>query len=137
VSVSLHAALTPETRGMIGAWELALMKPQNVLVNTAQGPLIDTDALVAALSNGHLLGAGLEVTDPEPLPVGHHLAAPPNVILTPHTGYASDHTRAAMTAAVVAKPIDGLAGRRPRFLANPEVWTAAVRGEGRRGSDQD
>ena len=122
--VSLHAALTPETRGMIGARALALMKPQAVLVNTARGPLVDTDALVTALERGHLLGAGLDVTDPEPLPVGHPLFALPNVILTPHTGYASDQTRAAMTGAAVANLVEGLAGRRPRFLANPEVWAS-------------
>jgi glyoxylate reductase len=120
--VSLHAALTPETRGLIGERELGLMQPRAVLVNTARGPLIDTDALVAALWSGCLLGAGLDVTDPEPLPVGHPLYDLPNAVLTPHTGYASDQTLAAMTGTAIENLADALAGRRPRFLANPVVW---------------
>jgi glyoxylate reductase len=122
--VSLHAALTPETYGLIGERELAMMQPRAVLVNTARGPLVDTDALVTALRSGHLLGAGLDVTDPEPLPIDHPLFSLPNVVLTPHTGYASDQTRAAMTGAAIANLADALAGRRPRFLANPAVWTS-------------
>ncbi len=125
--VSLHAALTPETRGLIGERELALMRPRAVLVNTARGPLVDTAALVAALGGGHLLGAGLDVTDPEPLPVGHPLFDVPNAVLTPHTGYASDRTLAAMTGTAVANLADGLAGRRPRYLANPAAWNPDAR----------
>jgi glyoxylate reductase len=120
--VSLHAALTPQTRGLIGARELALMRPRAVLVNTARGPLIDTAALVAALGAGRLLGAGLDVTDPEPLPAGHPLYDLPNATTSPHTGYASDQTLAAMTGTAIANLVDGLAGRRPRFLANPATW---------------
>jgi glyoxylate reductase len=121
--VSLHAALTPETRGLIGERELALMRPRAVLVNTARGPLVDTAALVAALGSGLLLGAGLDVTDPEPLPVGHPLFELPNAVLTPHTGYASDRTLAAMTGTAIMNLADGLASRRPRSLANPAAWT--------------
>lgn len=124
--ISLHAALTPETRGLIGERELALMQPQAVLVNTARGPLVDTDALVSALRNGHLLGAGLDVADPEPLPFGHPLFDLPNAVLTPHTGYASDQTLIAMTGTALANLADGLAGRRPRFLANPTVCPAGA-----------
>ena len=91
------------------------MRSRAVLVNTARGPLVDTAALVAALGAGRLLGAGLDVTDPEPLPVGHPLFGLPNAVLTPHTGYASDRTLAAMTRTAVANLADGLAGRRPRF----------------------
>src|SRR5215213_9557442 len=120
--VSLHAALTPETRGLIGERELAMMQPGAVLVNTARGPLVDTDALVTALRSGHLLGAGLDVTNPEPLPIEHPLFTLPNAVLTPHTGYASDQTRAAMTGTAIANLADAFAGRRPRFLANPAVW---------------
>src|SRR5947208_1199381 len=71
--VSLHAPLTPQTRGLIGAAELERMKPTAILVNTARGPMVDMDALAAALSNGTIAGAGLDVTDPEPLPPDHPL----------------------------------------------------------------
>ena len=98
------------------------MRSRAVLVNTARGPLVDTAALVNALGAGRLLGAGLDVTDPEPLPVGHPLFGLPNAVLTPHTGYASDRTLAAMTGTAVANLADGSAGRRPRFLANPAAW---------------
>ena len=80
----LAAASTGETARMIGAAELALMKPSAVLVNIARGPLVDTDALVAALSSGAILGAGLDVTDPEPLPDGHPLWNEPRAIITSH-----------------------------------------------------
>lgn len=82
-TVSLHAPSLPETRGMIGARELALMKDGAALVNAARGSLVDTDALVAEL-NTHRLRAALDVTDPEPLPPGHPLFSAPGVILTPH-----------------------------------------------------
>jgi glyoxylate reductase len=120
--VSVHAGLTPETRGLIGARELDLMPAQAVLINTARGALIDTAALVAALQSGHLLGAGLDVTDPEPLPVAHPLFALPNVVLTPHIGYASDQTHVAMTSAALTNLAEALAGRRPPGLANSALW---------------
>lgn len=83
--VFLALALTPETEGVIGAAQLALMEPHAWLVNVARGRHVDTDALVAALTDGTIGGAGLDVTEPEPLPDGHPLWTLPNVILTPHT----------------------------------------------------
>lgn len=83
--VFLALALTPETEGVIGAGELALMEPHAWLVNVARGRHVDTDALVEALAAGTIGGAGLDVTEPEPLPDGHPLWSLPNVILTPHT----------------------------------------------------
>ena len=82
--VFVAAALTPETRGIIGARELARMPQGAVLVNVARGAVVDTDALVAALETGALGGAGLDVTDPEPLPEGHPLWTASNTIITPH-----------------------------------------------------
>jgi phosphoglycerate dehydrogenase-like enzyme len=82
--VSLHAPALPETHHVIGTENLARMKRGAYLVNCARGSLVDQDALLAALESGHLAGAGLDVTEPEPLPVGHALLAHPSVIVTPH-----------------------------------------------------
>lgn len=77
-------ALTPQTRGMIDAAALMALRPGGLLVNIARGGIVDTDALMAALRGGHLAGAGLDVTDPEPPPADHPLWTCPNVIITPH-----------------------------------------------------
>ncbi len=81
----LAAALSAETEQLIGAREFAQMKPEAVLVNIARGRMVDTDALISALRDGRLAGAGVDVTDPEPLPTGHPLWSAPNVIITPHS----------------------------------------------------
>jgi phosphoglycerate dehydrogenase-like enzyme len=83
--VMVAAAATDQTRGIIGARQLDLMDPDAVLVNIARGPLVDTGALVAALAAGSIRGAGLDVTDPEPLPDGHPLWDEPRCLITPHT----------------------------------------------------
>jgi phosphoglycerate dehydrogenase-like enzyme len=82
--VVLCVPLTEETTGMIGAEELALMNAGSYLVNVARGKVVVTEALVDALERGHLAGACLDVTDPEPLPAGHTLWSMPNVVITPH-----------------------------------------------------
>ena len=91
--VVLALALTPETHGLIGADELALMEPHAWLVNVARGGHVVTDDLVDALRSGVIGGAGLEVTDPEPLPDGHPLWSCSNCIITPHTGTTSEMAR--------------------------------------------
>lgn len=83
-AVLLAAPLTPRTRGMVGERELAAMKPGAILVNVGRGELVVTDALVDALRGGGIAGAAMDVTDPEPLPVGHPLWALPNATITPH-----------------------------------------------------
>ena len=83
--VILAAALTEETRGLVDAARLTAMKNSAYLVNIARGPMVDTDALVEALNAGQIAGAGVDVTDPEPLPEGHPLWSAKNIIITPHT----------------------------------------------------
>lgn len=90
--VSLHARLTDRTRDLIGAKELAAMPAGAVLVNTARGALVDTEALCDALESGHLGGAGLDVYEPEPLPPGHRLRRAPNTVLVPHLAGATRQT---------------------------------------------
>jgi phosphoglycerate dehydrogenase-like enzyme len=82
--LALVLNLSDATHHLIGAREIAMMKPSSIIVNLARGGIVDTDALVAALRDGRLAGAGLDVTDPEPLPPGHPLWDAPNVLITPH-----------------------------------------------------
>ncbi|MDQ4061796.1 MAG: 2-hydroxyacid dehydrogenase [Pseudomonadota bacterium] len=97
--VTLHVPLTVETRHLIGQAELARMKPDSILVNTARGGVIDEAALVEALREGRIGAAGLDVFETEPLPAGHPLAAFPNVVLTPHISAGTrDALRAKMRA---------------------------------------
>jgi phosphoglycerate dehydrogenase-like enzyme len=90
--ISVHYKLSERSRGLIGAAELALMKPSAYLVNTSRGPLVDTDALVAALHAGEIAGAGIDVYDTEPLPADHPLRRTPHTVLTPHLGYVTEDT---------------------------------------------
>lgn len=85
--ITVHLVLSSRSRGLIGAAELAAMKATAVLVNTSRGPIVDTDALVAALTEGRIGGAGLDVFDTEPLPSGHPLRHAPRTVITPHVGY--------------------------------------------------
>ncbi|MFC8600069.1 D-2-hydroxyacid dehydrogenase family protein [Isoptericola sp. NPDC057191] len=90
--VTVHYKLSDRSRGLVGAVDLARMKPAAVLVNTSRGPLVDTDALLAALHEGRLGGAGLDVYDVEPLPADHPLRSAPRTVLTPHLGYVTEAT---------------------------------------------
>jgi phosphoglycerate dehydrogenase-like enzyme len=92
--VSVHYKLSERSRGLIGAADLALMKPSAYLVNTSRGPIVDTDALLEALERGTIAGAGLDVYDTEPLPADHPLRSAPCTILTPHLGYVTEDTYA-------------------------------------------
>ncbi len=109
--VTLHSPLTPETRGLIGDEALARMKPTAYLVNTARGPIVDSDALARALHVGRIAGAALDVTDPEPLPGDHPLLDAPNLLVLPHLGSATHATRERMAAMAVDNLLAGLAGR--------------------------
>jgi len=90
--VSIHLKLSARTRGLLGAAELALMKPSAILVNTSRGPIIDEAALVAALERRQIRAAGLDAFDQEPLPADHALRRLDNAILTPHLGYVTEET---------------------------------------------
>lgn len=120
--VSLHLALTPETRRLFGSDIISRMKPGAMLVNTARGGLVDEEALIAALRSGHLAGAALDVFAREPLPATSPLHTLPNVVLTPHVGSASRATRRRMAELAIANLEAGLAGRRLPACANPRVY---------------
>lgn len=85
--LSVHLILSERSRGLVGAAELALMKPDAFVVNTSRGPIIEQAALIAALREGRIAGAGIDVYDIEPLPMDHPLLSAPNTVLTPHLGY--------------------------------------------------
>ena len=108
--VTLHCPLTPETRGLIGTEALRRMKATAYLVNTARGPVVDTDALGAALRGGEIAGAALDVTDPEPLPGDHPLLGAPNLLVVPHVASATHATRGKMADMAVDNLLAGLAG---------------------------
>jgi glyoxylate reductase len=110
--VTVHAPLTNETRGLIGDVALAHMKPTAYLVNTARGPIVDSEALGRALRDGRIAGAALDVTDPEPLPAGDPLLEAPNLLVLPHLGSATYATRERMADMAVNNLLAGLAGER-------------------------
>jgi glyoxylate reductase len=108
--VTLHCPLTAETRHLIDASALSLMKPTAILVNTARGPIVDPLALGAALRAGTIGGAALDVTDPEPMPPDDPLHGSPNLIVVPHIGSATHTARARMTELAVNNLLAALAG---------------------------
>lgn len=120
--VSVHVPLTDAAQGMFGPAQFASMKPGAVFVNTARGGLVDADALLAALESGHLFGAGLDVTSPEPLPAGHPLLERDDVVVTPHVASATADGKERILRAAFEQAMAVLEGRRPEHLVNPEVW---------------
>lgn len=109
--ITLHVPLTDATKGMIGKTAFEQMKPHAILVNTARGPVVDTDALVNALKTGQIGYAALDVTEPEPLPVSHELYRLPNVIILPHLGTGTRSTRNNISLLAVDNLIAGLQGK--------------------------
>ncbi|HET9758049.1 MAG TPA: hydroxyacid dehydrogenase [Candidatus Limnocylindrales bacterium] len=124
--VSVHVPLTETSAGMFGARQFGAMKPGAVFINTARGGLVDQDALLDALESGRLFGAGLDVTSPEPLPIGHPLLGRVDVVVTPHVASATTEGKARIFGAAFQQAIDVAEGRRPEHLVNPDVWARAA-----------
>lgn len=120
--VSIHTPLTESTQGLIGEREFTLMKETAILINTARGGIVDTDALVTALQNGSITSAALDVTDPEPIPANHPLVNMPNCIVVPHLGSATWQTRERMGILAVENLLAGLAGEPLPHCVNPKVY---------------
>lgn len=121
--VSLHAAVTEKSRGLIGAEQLRLMKPTAFLINTARGALVDETALAQALNKGQLAGAALDAFCIEPLTRFHPLRTAQNVLLTPHLASLTTDNGRRISDVAAAAVLDLMAGRRPQFVLNPEVLT--------------
>ncbi len=119
--ISVHAPLTDETKNMFGAEAFAKMKPTAFLVNTARGPLVDTDALARALDDGEIGGAALDVVPVEPLPANSPLLGRDNLVLTPHTAFYSEDALLDLQTKAATDVASVLAGKQPKYPINPEV----------------
>lgn len=119
--VSVHVALNEETRHLIGAQQLSLMKPTAHIINTARGPVIDEKALVVALQSGSIAGAGLDVYEQEPL-LEPELYEMPSAVIAPHLGSATIGTRTKMGNMAAENCLAACRGERPPNLVNPEVF---------------
>ena len=117
--VSIHLVLSPRSRGLIGAADIARMKSGAILVNTSRGPIVDEPALLAAVNEGRIIAA-LDVFDREPLPAGHPLRTAPNTVMTPHMGYGVRETWQGFYSQSVENAVAFLDGR-PVRVANPEL----------------
>ncbi|WP_248802474.1 NAD(P)-dependent oxidoreductase [Pseudomonas sp. MWU13-2100] len=120
--VCLTLPLTPRTEGLIGARELALMRPESILINISRGKVVDEQALIQALQNRQIRGAGLDVFEREPLAPNSPLLNLANVVATPHIGSATYETREAMARCAVDNLLAALAGERPPNLVNPQAY---------------
>jgi len=114
---------TPASEGMIGARQFELMKQDVYFINISRGKIVDTAALVAAPESGKVRAAGLDVTDPEPIPMDDPLLSPTNCLIVPHIGSASLATRTRMASLAAENIVAFLAGQTPPTPVNPEVLT--------------
>ena len=120
--ISLHTPLTPETRHLIDSEAFSKMKPNAVLVNTARGPVVDSEALYEALKKKRIFGAGLDVTEPEPIPMDSPLLTLDNIVIVPHIASASKAAREKMSRIAAENLIAGLKGERLPNCVNPKVY---------------
>jgi len=119
--VCLVLPLTDETHHMIGADQFARMKSSAIFINAGRGPVVDEKALIAALKNGEIHAAGLDVFEQEPLPADSELLSLPNVVALPHIGSATHETRYNMAACAVDNLIDALNGKVEKNCVNPQI----------------
>jgi len=121
--LSIHTPLTPETDHLINRDVIRSIKPGAILINAARGAVVDEAALIEALQDGHLGGAGLDVYDPEPPAPDNPLFQLDQVVLTPHVASFTDEGRRHMGLTVVEDTLRVLRGELPQYLTNPKVWT--------------
>jgi D-3-phosphoglycerate dehydrogenase len=120
--LSLHAPLLPTTRRLIGADQLALLPKGAIIINTARGPLVEEAALLAALNDGHVAGAGIDVWEREPVAADHPLFRHPRVVATPHMAAYTNEGRQRSHVAAAQLVLGALRGERPATLVDPAVW---------------
>jgi phosphoglycerate dehydrogenase-like enzyme len=120
--LSLHAALTPENRNLVGEAQLKRMKPSAYIINTARGALIDENALVRAVTEKWIAGAALDAYVVEPLPKDHPLRTAPNVLITPHQASCSFETGAQVSDAAATAIVEMMNGRKPRWVVDESVY---------------
>ena len=124
--VSLHCALTPETRGLIGEAQLLKMKPSAYIINTARGAVMDEAALLRALKENWIAGAGLDAFVVEPLPADHPFRTAPNLLLTPQQASFGFDTGARVSEAAAKAIVEVQAGRKPQGVVNPDVYASPM-----------
>ena len=125
--ISMHTPLTEISRAMIAREQFALMRSDAIIVNTSRGGVIETAALVEALTNGRIAGAGIDVHEIEPLPADDPLTAFDNVVLTPHLAWYTEESYAELKKRTIENVVEVCAGRAPRNIVNPEVLGAPGR----------
>ena len=125
--ISMHTPLTEIARAMIAREQFALMRSDAIIVNTSRGGVIETAALVEALTNGRIAGAGIDVHEIEPLPADDPLTAFDNVVLTPHLAWYTEESYAELKKRTIENVVEVCAGRAPRNIVNPEVLGAPGR----------
>jgi phosphoglycerate dehydrogenase-like enzyme len=121
--LSVHTPLSPETHHLIDRAVIRSLRPGSILVNTSRGPVVEENALIEALQDGHLGGAGLDVYEPQPPAADSPLLQFDQVVLTPHVASFTHEGRLRMGLTVVEDVLRGLRGERPQYLANPDTWT--------------
>ena len=119
--LTIHLVLSDRTRGLIGARELAMMKPTAILINTSRGGVIDEAALANAIDTGQIAGAALDVFEQEPVDPNNPLLKMDNVIVTPHSLCWTDECFHNMASTGLKSIVDALSGRQPEFVVNREV----------------
>jgi phosphoglycerate dehydrogenase-like enzyme len=120
--ITLHAALTPQNRGLLGEVQLRKMKPTAYLINTARGALVDEPALVTALQEKRIAGAALDAYSTEPLPADHTLRKAPNILLTPHLASFARETGERVSLAAAEAIVELMNGRKPRWVVDENVY---------------